>query len=142
MGQLTIQPIEDGDVEAVVGLWRRCELTVPHNDPHKDIEFARGGPASDVLIGLFDGKLVASAMVGHDGHRGAVYYVATDPGVRGMGLGRAIMEAAEEWLADRGVWKLNLVIRDTNLAVKAFYESIGYDEEPRASMAKRLGNGG
>jgi len=56
----------------------------------------------------------------------------------GLGLGRAIMDAAENWLKDRGVWKLNLLIRDTNLPVKAFYESIGYSDEPRAAMAKWL----
>jgi len=138
MNQLEVRPIEDGDVEAVVDLWKKCNLTMPYNDPHKDIEFARGGSASDVLVGVWDDRLVASVMVGHDGHRGTVYYVSTDPGVRGLGLGRAIMDAAEIWLRDRGVWKLNLLIRDTNLPVKAFYESIGYSDEPRAAMAKWL----
>ncbi len=138
MTRLEIRPIADEEVAATIDLWKRCDLTVPHNDPAKDIAFARSGPASDVLGGFYDGKLVASVMVGHDGHRGTVYYVSTDPGVRGMGLGAAIMEAAEDWLKTRGVWKLNLLIRETNVAVKAFYESIGYDQEPRALMVKRL----
>jgi ribosomal protein S18 acetylase RimI-like enzyme len=138
MSQLDIRPVEDSDVEAVIALWKRCNLTMPYNDPYKDIAFARGGRASDVLVGLLDGNVAASVMVGHDGHRGAVYYVSVDPDLRGRGLGAEIMDAAENWLRDRGVWKLNLLIRDTNLPVKAFYESLGYDEEPRAAMAKWL----
>ena len=138
MTKLEIRPIADEDIDATIDLWKRCELTMPHNDPYKDIEFARVGPASDVLGGFYDNKLVASVMVGHDGHRGSLYYVSTDPGVRGMGLGAAIVEAAENWLRERGVWKLNVLIRDTNLVVQGFYESIGYVQEQRAAMAKNL----
>jgi len=138
MTKLEIRPIADEDIDATIDLWKRCELTMPHNDPYKDISFARTGPASDVLGGFYDGKLVASVMVGHDGHRGSLYYVSTDPGVRGMGLGAAIVEAAENWLRERGVWKLNVLIRDTNLVVQGFYESIGYVQEQRAAMAKNL----
>jgi hypothetical protein len=32
-----------------------------------------------VLLGRNDGALVASVLVGHDGHRGWVYYVTVDP---------------------------------------------------------------
>lgn len=138
MGLLDIRPIGDDDVEAVAELWRRCNLTMPYNDPYKDIAFARRGPASDVLVGFLDGALAASVMVGHDGHRGTVYYVSVDPDRRGQGLGAEIMAAAEDWLRGRGVWKLNLLIRETNLPVKVFYDSIGYTEEPRTAMAKWL----
>ena len=41
-----------------------------HNPPRVDFEFALGKPGSDVLIGEIDGRIVASVMVGHDGHRG------------------------------------------------------------------------
>ena len=47
-------------------------------------------------------------MVGHDGHRGWVYYVAVDPDHRYKGYGRAIMNAAEDWLRQRGIQKLQL----------------------------------
>jgi len=138
MSKLEIRPITDEDVAATIDLWKRCELTMPHNDPHKDIAFARAGLASDVLGGFYDGKLVASVMVGHDGHRGSLYYVSTDPGVRGMGLGAAIVEAAEDWLRQRGVWKLNVMVRKTNLSAKGFYESIGYGDDPVVTVSKRL----
>ena len=43
-------------------------------------------PTSTVLVGRDDGALVASVLVGHDGHRGWVYYVAVDPDRRSKGF--------------------------------------------------------
>lgn len=77
-------------------------------------------------------------MVGHDGHRGTVYYVSVDPERQGEGLGREIMEAAEDWLRTQGVWKLNLMVRTDNTRVIDFYKSVGYETEERVNMAKWL----
>lgn len=135
---IKLRAVEDGDVEALVALWEACGLTRPWNDPRQDIAFARGKPNSDVLVAIREDRLVASAMVGHDGHRGAVYYVSADPAMRGLGLGRLIMEAAEAWLIERGVWKLNLLVRKSNAGVVGFYQSMGYKEEDVVEMGRRL----
>ena len=135
---LQIRSARDEDEPHLIALWQVCDLTRPWNNPQKDIAFARRKPASDVLVGELDGKLVASVMVGHDGHRGIVYYVAVDPHCQGRGFGHAIMKAAEEWLRERDVWKMNLLIRQGNEKVQAFYESLGYEIEPRLCMARKL----
>jgi hypothetical protein len=123
---LTVRPIADGEDTAVIALWHACGLTRPWNDPARDIAFARGKPNSEVLVGLCDGHIVASAMVGHDGHRGAMYYVGVDPTLRRRGLGRQIVAAAEAWLAVRGVWKINLLVRNGNEKTLCFYRKLGY----------------
>jgi ribosomal protein S18 acetylase RimI-like enzyme len=69
-----------------------------------------------------------TAMVGHDGHRGWVYYLAVDPAHQGCGLGRALMTACEEWVRHRGIPKIQLMVRRTNPHVVAFYETLGYVE--------------
>jgi hypothetical protein len=135
---LAITAIEDADVTSVVTLWERCGLTRPWNDPVADIALARKGPNSTILLGREDETVVASAMVGHDGHRGWVYYVATDPERRGKGLGRAIMNAAEDWLRQAGIAKLQLLVRQDNAKASAFYETIGYDEAVVTVFAKWL----
>ena len=119
-------------------LWRRAGLTVPHNDPRADFEFALGKRNSDVLVGTQTGKIVASAMVGHDGHRGWVYYVAVDPDHQHSGFGAAIMTAAEDWLKERGVRKVQLMVRDSNAVAQGFYHAIGYEISPVAVLAKWL----
>lgn len=135
---LAITSIEDADVTAVVTLWERCGLTRPWNDPAADIALARKGPNSTILLGREDERIVASAMVGHEGHRGWVYYVAVDPDRRGQGLGRAIMNAAEDWLREAGIAKLQLLVRQDNAKASAFYETIGYDEAAVTVFAKWL----
>jgi GNAT superfamily N-acetyltransferase len=98
---LAFRPVGDGDVKEVIALWARRGLTRPWNDAAKDIAFARAGASSDVLVARLDGNVAASVMVGHDGHRGAVYYVSVDPALQGRGYGRQTMAAAEAWFGGR-----------------------------------------
>lgn len=130
--------IADADVEQVVALWTACGLTRPWNDPYKDIAFARDTATSTVLVQKRGGKIVASVMAGHDGHRGVLYYVAVDPALRGQGLGTAAVRAAEAWLRERGVWKVNLLVRSENDAVKGFYAGLGYAVSPVSCMARNI----
>jgi ribosomal protein S18 acetylase RimI-like enzyme len=133
---LVIADIADADVVDVVALWQRCGLTRPWNDPASDIALARRNPNSTVLVGRTDGAIVATAMVGHDGHRGWVYYVAVDPDRQKKGFGRAMMDAAEAWLRAAGVPKLQLLVRRENAKAGAFYQSIGYEEADTVTYAK------
>ena len=135
---LAIAPIEDADVAAVIALWQRCDLTRPWNDPAADIAMARRGTNATVLVGRDGGDIVASVLVGHDGHRGWVYYVSVDPNRRGKGYGRAIMNAAEDWLRGLGIEKLQLMVRADNARVQAFYETLDYQEQARVIYAKWL----
>jgi hypothetical protein len=135
---LSIAPIGDADVADVIALWQACGLTRPWNDPTADIALARRGPNSAILIGRDGDAMIATAMVGHDGHRGWVYYVAVDPARREKGFGRAIMTAAEDWLRQAGVAKLQLMVRRENARAGAFYQSIGYAESQTIVFAKWL----
>jgi ribosomal protein S18 acetylase RimI-like enzyme len=135
---LAVSPIDDSDIPAVIALWQACGLTRPWNDPASDIALARRGPNSAVLVGRDRGAIVATAMVGHDGHRGWVYYVATDPDHRGKGFGRTIMAAVENWLGAAGIAKLQLLVRRENAKAGAFYQSIGYSEAQTVVFAKWL----
>jgi ribosomal protein S18 acetylase RimI-like enzyme len=124
--------------DAVVALWRSAGLTRPWNDPVTDFDRAVGGPTSAVL-GILDGQaLVATAMVGHDGHRGWLYYVAVADAVRGTGLGRRIMAGAEEWLRRAGAPKAQLMVRTDNAGATGFYRHLGYEVADTAVLGRRL----
>lgn len=108
----------------VIALWQACGLTRPWNDPDADFHRAVEWPGSAVLV-LRDGKqIAASVMVGFDGHRGWVYYLAVAPDQRRRGLGREMMAAAEDWLRGRGAPKIQLMVRERNDEALAFYESL------------------
>src|SRR5258708_2318695 len=136
---MNIRPATPSEEPAVVALWRVCGLVVPHNDPNDDFRFALEGPASTVLVGLApEGVIIGSVMVGHDGHRGWVYYLSADPARRKCGIGKTMMRAAEDWLKALGVRKVELMVRDTNLAVLDFYRRIGFEPSPVKVMQKWL----
>ncbi len=136
---LKIRKAEPGDEQTTVALWHACNLVATYNDPAAHFRFALDGACSDVLVGLSDdGQIKASVMVGHDGHRGWLYYVASTPDARGVGFGRAIVSAGEEWLRQRGVKKAQLLVRETNTKIVSFYEHLGFDVTPRVVMSKWL----
>ena len=138
MSDLEIRAIGDDDVEAVAALWKTCNLTVSYNDPHEDIQRCRRSPASELFVGIREGRVVATVMAGEEGHRGWLYYVAVDPAEQKHGHGRAMIHHAEMWLMSRGMPKVMLMIRDTNVAVEAFYHRLGYRTIPRLVLQKVL----
>jgi ribosomal protein S18 acetylase RimI-like enzyme len=133
---LTIRPVASGEEASVIALWRACGLTRPWNDPAADLAFARGKAGSEVLVGLADERIVASAMIGHDGHRGSMYYLSVDPACRSHGYGRQMVAAAEAWLKARGVWKMNLLVRKGNEGVLGFYARLGYADGTAVQIEK------
>jgi ribosomal protein S18 acetylase RimI-like enzyme len=135
---MTIKAIEDGDTAEVIALWQRCGLTRPWNHPAADIALARKDTNATVLLARNGSALAASVLVGHDGHRGWVYYVTVDPDHRFEGYGRVIMTAAEDWLRARGIEKLQLMVRGDNAEVHTFYRSLGYYDQERVVFAKWL----
>lgn len=130
------QPVTDTDIPSLVALWDAADLSRPWNPVETDIAALRAHPEAEILV-LRDGtRVIASVAVGHDGHRGWAYYVATDPANRGQGHGRAAMAAAEEWARAHGVVKLMLMVRDTNDAVMGFYEGLQYSDAGVRVMQK------
>lgn len=131
-------PLGLGDIPALVALWEACGLTRPWNDPGRDARLAIEG-ATSVILGLRDGEaLIASVMVGFDGHRGWVYYLAVAPDRRRQGLGRSLMAAAEAWLRERNAPKLQLMVRTTNAEALGFYEALGLERQEVVTLGRFL----
>ncbi len=85
--------------EEAVALWHERGLTRPWNDPNVDLLRAMKGSSSTLLAARDDeDALLGAAMVGHDGHRGWVYYLAVRPSEQRQGIGRTFMQACEEWI--------------------------------------------
>jgi ribosomal protein S18 acetylase RimI-like enzyme len=123
-------------------LWQACGLVRPWNDPHKDIARKLTVQPELFLVGTLEEEgaeqLVATAMVGYDGHRGWVNYLAVAPGRQRLSIGRRLMAEAEALLLARGCPKLNLQVRTSNTGVIAFYKKLGYAQDEAVSLGKRL----
>ena len=126
------------DADAIIALWEACGLTRPWNPPARDFAQAVDGPTSAILVARDGDVIAASVIVGFDGHRGWVYYLAVAPDRRRAGLGRALMAAAEEWLRARGAPKLQLMVREGNADARAFYHALGFVDQPVAVLGRFL----
>ena len=135
---MKIARAQEQDFSSIIGLWNECGLTRPWNDPEKDLRFALKGSTSTVLLGTIETELVASVMVGHDGHRGVFYYLAVSPHHQSKGYGRAIHDGAVAWLKAQGVWKINLLVRAENEKVLGFYQRLGYADNKTRSLGKPI----
>jgi len=135
---MEITQFKESDEEPVVALWKECGLVVPWNDPHRDILRKLKLQRDLFLVGRLDGRLVATAMAGYEGHRGWINYLAVSPECRGRGLGREMMDEAEARLRALGCPKINLQVRADNAEAIGFYERIGYRRDDVVSFGKRL----
>ena len=135
---LFIRPFQTEDEASVVSLWQLCELTVPWNNPYKDIARKLKVQPELFLVGMLDSLLIATVMGGYDGHRGWINYLAVHPDFQGQGYAQQVMENVESELRKRGCPKINLQIRSGNARVMAFYQKLGFKDDQALSMGKRL----
>jgi ribosomal protein S18 acetylase RimI-like enzyme len=133
-----IRPYREADFGAVVELWQACDLTRPWNPPARDIAFCRASGHGELFVAEAEGRVVGTIMAGHDGHRGWLYYVAVDPARRRGGLGRRLVDHALAALRAQGVPKVELMIRETNVQARGFYEKLGWSPEPVVVMSRWL----
>ena len=135
---MQVRPFLDSDEAAVIALWEAAGLTRSWNDPRKDIARKRSVQRDWFLVGIEDGAVMASIMIGYDGHRGWINYLAVSPEHRKKGHARALMREAERLLSAAGCPKINLQIRTSNASVIDFYQAIGYAQDDVVSFGRRL----
>ena len=135
---LLIRPFQTEDEDALVALWKMCELTVPWNNPHKDIARKLQVQPELFLVGILGNSLIATVMGGYEGHRGWINYLAVHPDFHGKGYGQGIMNSVETVLREMGCPKINLQIRRGNDKIASFYQKLGFTSDNVVSMGKRL----
>jgi ribosomal protein S18 acetylase RimI-like enzyme len=133
-----IRPATAADQAAVIALWHACGLTRPWNDPAQDFTRALEGATSTMLVAEGEDGLTGSVMIGDDGHRGWVYYLAVAEAARRTGLGRTLMAAAEDWLKARGCPKIQLMVRDSNAEALGFYAALGLEPQGVVTLGRFL----
>ena len=135
---MEIRAFTDMDSDEVIDLWRRAGLVHPTNDPRRDIERKMNNSPWGFLVAVDDSSIVGSVMVGYEGHRGWINYLACHPDHRRTGIATELMTTARELLLDRGCPKINLQVRAGNHEAQEFYESLGYSEDSVTSFGLRL----
>jgi GNAT superfamily N-acetyltransferase len=102
------------------------------------LAFARGGPIGAAVCFFGLSTFAARPLLN-------VHDLAVLPDFRGLGIGRALLEAAESRARERGCCKLTLEVREDNERARSLYESFGFgdfapgaDPTPTLFLEKRL----
>lgn len=135
---MQIRPYQASDEQAVIAIWNQCGLIRPWNDPRRDIARKLSEQPELFLVAVDDRRPVGTAMVGFDGHRGWVYYLAVSPGQQRRSIGRTLMAEAERLLLERGCPKICLMVRSGNADVIEFYKKLGYAQDDVVTLGRRL----
>jgi ribosomal protein S18 acetylase RimI-like enzyme len=133
-----IRPYQERDRDSLVALWASCDLTRAWNDPGRDIDRKLANDAQNLLVIERAGDIIGSVMVGYDGHRGWINYLAVHPSHQRQGFARQLTVEAERRLREVGCAKVNLQVRSSNARAHDFFSRIGYVPDAVVSLGKRL----
>jgi ribosomal protein S18 acetylase RimI-like enzyme len=126
------------DRPVVIALWITCELTRPWNDPGRDIDRKLARDPENLLVFESGGEIVGSVMLGYEGHRGWINYLAVHPSYQRQGIATQLMGEAVSRLRSLGCPKINLQVRSSNASALSFYSEIGFAVDDVTSLGKRL----
>ena len=124
--------------KAVIDLWKKCNLIVPPNDAVEDIQKKLDFQPELFFVALLNGQLIGSVMVGYEGHRGWLNYVAVLPNYQRQGYGKKLVGKAIVELRKLGCLKVNVQVRKNNPSAIEFYKRHGFKDDNVTGLGMRL----
>lgn len=84
---------------------------------------------ASALVALEDGRVLGYVGMMCVLDEGQIINVAVHPDARRRGVGRSLMQAAEAYAKERGIVFLSLEVRESNIAARSLYSSLGWEEQ-------------
>ena len=84
---------------------------------------------ASALVALEDGRVLGYVGMMCVLDEGQIINVAVHPEARRRGVGRRLMEAAQTYAKERGIVFLSLEVRESNIAARSLYSSLGWEEQ-------------
>ena len=127
---IEFSPANHLDKEEILQFWQSNAEN--HSRPFDSIDaiirLLERDPQS-LILARFEGKIVGTVIAAWDGWRGSIYRLAVDKNIKGQGIGRQLMENAEERLKLTGATRVNAVVCEENVEAHAFYQRLGYSKQ-------------
>jgi ribosomal protein S18 acetylase RimI-like enzyme len=138
----TIRRFRETDADATIELWRMVfpeydDPGKPQRDPRANLVRKLAVQPELFWVAEDEGAIVGTVMAGYDGHRGWIYALGVHPTRRRLGLGRRLLEHAQQVLWELGCPKINLQVHTLNSGARLFYERLGYVADEVVSYGKR-----
>jgi N-acetylglutamate synthase len=117
------------DYDEVMALWCATEgLTLREADSREAIvRYLERNPRLS-FVARDAGHLVGAVLAGTDGRRGYLQHLVVAPSHRGRGVGRTLAQRAVEALRALGVAKCHVMVRQENVAARAFWKHLGWQD--------------
>jgi N-acetylglutamate synthase len=133
-----IRPFTLRDYDAALDLWKSCEGIGLTDADSRDgtASFLRRNRGLSV-VAVRAGRLVGTALCGHDGRRGFIYHLAVAPAVRRKGIGRTLVEQCLRALRQAGIHKCHVVVFGRNRKGRQFWENIGWVERKQLRLMSK-----
>ena len=84
---------------------------------------------ASALVALEDGRVLGYVGMMCVLDEGQIINVAVHPDARRRGVGRSLMQAAQAYAKERGIVFLSLEVRESNIAARSLYSSLGWEEQ-------------
>jgi ribosomal-protein-alanine N-acetyltransferase len=126
-----LRPFRPGDLEELVRLDQRCFRPAIAYD-RLEMLFQLTSPGHFTLLAIpraGDDPSLLGFVIAESGRRGRKSQIVTldvHPGVRRRGIGRRLLEAAEQRLAALGSRTVQLQVAEDNTGAREFYQGLGY----------------
>ncbi len=137
---IALVDLNSDDYAEILALWTRAGLSVRPEGRDSAAAFARQmASGSQRVIGLRDGgRLVAVAVLTHDGRKGWINRLAVEATRRRRGLAAQLLAEAERWFTeDVGLDVWAALIETENRASQALFQSVGYRQHELVYVSKR-----
>ncbi len=127
MDTIEIREMQPSDYAAVRALWEQTPgigLSAA-DEPGAITSFLDRNPGLS-FVASEGGRLVGTALCGHDGRRGYLYHLAVHSDARGRGIGSALVQRALDALSACGIVKCHLFVFRDNVPGNAFWTRTGW----------------
>ena len=126
--EIVFKLARDFDPTQIITFWRENDVSLSPTDTEEQLrEAVRVNPELFIVAAEGASCAIAGTVWGNfDGRRGFVVHLAVRRGLRGTGLGRALMDRLENLFRAKGVHKIHLFVEKTNLDVIGYYRERGF----------------
>lgn len=132
---LRLRAFEAADHGPALALWRRTPgVGLSAADEAAPIAAYLARNPGTSFVAEVDGRLVGTVLCGHDGRRGLIHHLVTDPGCRRQGVARALVRAALDALRDAGIGKCHLMVFGHNGEGRRFWQAVGAVERTELGL--------
>jgi len=125
--KIEIRAMVPGDYDEIHQLWSATEgLSLGDDDNRDGIDLYLRRNSGLCFVAMHAGKIVGTALCGHDGRRGILRHLVVMNEHRGRGLAKLLVRACLDALAGQGIRKCNIFVMNYNVTGMKFWEHIGF----------------